>query len=129
MFYVPVLFSSFGTAHEAALLNTVIIGAVNVLSTFVGIFAVDRFGRKGLFLEGGIQMFIGQVVTAAVLGTQLAKYGTAMPSNVAIGVLVVICVYVSAFAWSWGPLGWLVPSEIQTMQTRPAGMASAVFVK
>lgn len=123
------LFSSFGSAREAALLNTVIIGAVNVCATFVSIFTVDRFGRKGLFLEGGIQMFIGQVVTAILLGIELNKYGTAMPSSVAVGVLIVICVYVSAFAWSWGPLGWLVPSEIQTMQTRSAGMSSAVFVK
>ena len=61
MFYVPVLFSSFGTARHAALLNTVIIGAVNVAATFVSIFSVDKFGRRGLFLEGGVQMFIGQV--------------------------------------------------------------------
>jgi hypothetical protein len=37
-------------------------------------------------------------------------------------------VYVAAFAWSWGPLGWLVPSEIQTLETRPAGMSAAVSV-
>ena len=36
-----------------------------------------------------------------------------LPKRVAIGVLVVICVFVAGFAWSWGPLGWLVPSEIQ----------------
>ena len=42
------------------------------------------------------------------------KYNTSnLPSDVAIGVLVVICVFVAGFAWSWGPLGWLVPSEIQ----------------
>jgi len=40
--------------------------------------------------------------------------------------LVVICVFVAGFAWSWGPLGWLVPSEIQTMETRAAGMSIAV---
>ena len=45
----------------------------------------------------------------------------------AIGLLVVICIYVSGFAWSWGPLGWLVPSEIQTLETRPAGMSAAVI--
>jgi hypothetical protein len=46
---------------------------------------------------------------------------------VAIGVLVVICVFISGFAWSWGPLGWLVPSEIYSLETRAAGTASAVF--
>ena len=36
-----------------------------------------------------------------------------LPSSVAAGLLVVICFYVSGFSWSWGPLGWLVPSELQ----------------
>lgn len=42
--------------------------------------------------------------------------------------IVVICVYVAGFAWSWGPLGWLVPSEIQPLETRSAGMGITVAV-
>ena len=111
-------------------MNTCIVGAINVLSTFVGIFTVDRFGRRGLFMEGGIQMFIGQIITGAVLGVEFNTYSpSTLPKGTAIGVLIVICVYVSAFAWSWGPLGWLVPSEIQTLETRAAGMSLAVAVK
>ena len=129
MFYVPVIFSSLGSGRSAALLNTVIIGAVNVAATFVSIFSVDRFGRRFLFIEGGIQMFVGLVTTGAVLGAEFQTYAADdLPKAVAIGTLVVICVYVAAFAWSWGPLGWLVPSEIQTLETRPAGMSAAVSV-
>ncbi|GAB4823413.1 hypothetical protein N2152v2_010459 [Parachlorella kessleri] len=127
MFYVPVLFSSLGSGKSAALLNTVIIGAVNVVSTFVSILTVDKFGRKALFLEGGIQMFLAQIVTGVVLATEFGVYTTGeLPKRVAIGVLIVICVFVAGFAWSWGPLGWLVPSEIQTLETRAAGMSAAV---
>lgn len=50
MFYVPVLFSTLGSGRSAALLNTVIIGAVNVVATFVAIFSVDKVGRRKLFL-------------------------------------------------------------------------------
>ncbi len=46
----------------------------------------------------------------------------------AVGVIVVICVYVAGLAWSWGPLGWLVPSEIQPLETRAAGMGISVAV-
>ena len=60
MFYVPILFQSLGSGREASLLNTVIIGAVNVLSTLVAIFTSDRLGRRALFLEGGIQMIVAQ---------------------------------------------------------------------
>ncbi|MED6203326.1 Sugar transport protein 9, partial [Stylosanthes scabra] len=42
--------------------------------------------------------------------------------------LVFICLYVAAFAWSWGPLGWLVPSEICSLEVRPAGQAINVAV-
>lgn len=39
-----------------------------------------------------------------------------------------ICMYVAAFAWSWGPLGWLVPSEICSLEVRSAGQATNVAV-
>jgi MFS family permease len=129
MFYVPVLFSSLGSGHEASLLNAVIIGCFNVLATLVAIFTVDKLGRRTLLLEGGIQMCVSMIITAVVLGVEFSTYNTSnLPSGVAIGVLVVIIVFVTGFAWSWGPLGWLVPSEIQTMETRAAGMASAVMI-
>lgn len=47
-----------------------------------------------------------QVVVGIVLGVEFSKYNTqTLPSSVAVGVLVVICVFVAGFAWSWGPLG------------------------
>lgn len=61
MFYAPVLFKTLGFGNDAALMSAVISGGVNVLATFVSIFTVDKFGRRFLFLEGGIQMFICQV--------------------------------------------------------------------
>ena len=89
-----------GSGRKASLLNTVIIGAVNVVSTFVAIFTVDRLGRRALFLEGGTQMVLAQVITAVVLAVEFGKYTTAdLPSNVAIGVLIVVCVFVAGFAW------------------------------
>jgi hypothetical protein len=69
-----------------------------------------------------------QIVTGVVLGVEFSKYNNTLPNGVAIGVLIVICVFVAGFAWSWGPLGWLVPSEIQTLETRAAGMSCAVVV-
>ena len=44
----------------------------------------------------------------------------------AIGIIVLVCVFTSGFAWSWGPLGWLVPSEIQPLETRSTGQALTV---
>lgn len=61
MFYAPVLFKTIGLGDKASLMSSVISGLVNVVATFVSIFSVDRAGRRALFLEGGIQMFICQV--------------------------------------------------------------------
>lgn len=61
MFYAPVLFKTLGFGDDAALMSAVITGLVNVFATFVSIFTVDKYGRRILFLEGGIQMLICQV--------------------------------------------------------------------
>ncbi|KAL6963319.1 Zinc finger protein stp4 [Sarracenia purpurea var. burkii] len=129
MFYAPVLFKSLGFADDASLLSAVITGFVNVFATLVSVITVDRFGRKTLFMAGGTQMFLAQIAVGAIIGSVFGVAGTGSFSkgmgNVA---LVLICLYVAAFAWSWGPLGWLVPSEIFPMEIRSAGQSINVSV-
>lgn len=60
-FYAPVLFKTLGFGTNASLISAVITGTVNTLATLVSIFTVDKWGRRSLFLEGGIQMFLCQV--------------------------------------------------------------------
>jgi len=64
MFYAPVLFKTLGFGNDASLMSAVISGGVNVVATSISIYTVDKFGRRTLFLEGGIQMFICQVKTS-----------------------------------------------------------------
>ena len=61
MFYAPVLFQTVGFGSDAALLSAVITGVINVLSTFVGIYLVDRTGRRFLLLQSSVHMLICQV--------------------------------------------------------------------
>ena len=64
---------------------------------------------QALFLTGGIQMITAEVVMAALLGIYFkGAIGDHVPSSVGIGILVVVCIFVSGFAYSWGPLAWLV---------------------
>ena len=62
---------------------------------------------------------------AISFGTAGAGNLTKLEANI---VVFLICAYVSAFAWSWGPLGWLVPSEICPLEIRSAGQAINVSV-
>ncbi|GAB4823874.1 hypothetical protein N2152v2_010920 [Parachlorella kessleri] len=128
IFYVPVLFSSLGSASSAALLNTVVVGAVNVGSTMIAVLFSDKFGRRFLLIEGGIQCCLAMLAAGITLGVEFGQYGTEdLPHPVSAGVLAVICIFIAGFAWSWGPMGWLIPSEIFTLETRPAGTAVAVM--
>lgn len=61
MFYAPVLFNTIGFGSDASLMSAVITGVVNVVATMVSIYGVDKWGRRFLFLEGGVQMLICQV--------------------------------------------------------------------
>lgn len=63
MFYAPVLFNTIGFGNDASLMSAVITGIVNVVATMVSIYGVDKWGRRFLFLEGGVQMLICQVFT------------------------------------------------------------------
>lgn len=129
MFYAPVLFKTLGFGDDAALMSAVITGLVNVLATLVSIVTVDRYGRRFLFMEGGTQMLICQVAIGVIIGLKIGASGTGTLTKVdADVVLVLICAYVAAFAWSWGPLGWLVPSEIFPMEVRSAGQSITVAV-
>ncbi|KAM3356244.1 sugar transport protein 13 [Capsicum galapagoense] len=128
MFYAPVLFSTLGFGSSAALYSAVITGAVNVLSTVVSVYSVDKLGRRVLLLEAGVQMLLSQVIIAIILGIKVTDHSDDLSHGWGIFVVVMICTYVSAFAWSWGPLGWLIPSETFPLETRSAGQSVTVCV-
>ncbi|MED6187570.1 hypothetical protein PIB30_077748 [Stylosanthes scabra] len=130
MFYAPVLFGSIGFKDDSALMSAVITGVVNVAATVVSIYGVDKWGRRALFLEGGAQMILCQAVVAAAIGAKFGIDGNPgdLPKWYAIVVVLFICIYVAGFAWSWGPLGWLVPSEIFPLEIRSAAQSINVSV-
>ncbi|CAN1807710.1 Sugar transport protein 13 [Linum perenne] len=128
MFYAPVLFNTLGFKSDASLYSAVITGAVNVLSTVVSIYSVDKLGRRMLLLEAGVQMFFSQVIIAVILGIKVTDHSDDLGKGFAILVVIMVCTFVSAFAWSWGPLGWLIPSETFPLETRSAGQSVTVCV-
>ncbi|KAL1202008.1 Sugar transport protein 2 [Cardamine amara subsp. amara] len=126
MFYAPVLFQTMGSGNNASLISTVVTNGVNALATIISIFLVDIGGRKCFLIEGASQMFVTQMTIGGILHAHLKLVGPITGHSVPLIVLILICVYVSGFAWSWGPLGWLVPSEIYSLEVRNAGYFCAV---
>ncbi|XP_073044158.1 sugar carrier protein A-like isoform X2 [Primulina eburnea] len=127
LFYAPVLFQTIGFGGNASLYSSALTGAVLASSTFISIATVDKWGRRALLISGGIQMVVCQVIVAIILGL---KFGSdkELSKSYSILVVVVICLFVTAFGWSWGPLGWTVPSEIFPLEIRSAGQSITVAV-
>nr|XP_043629105.1 sugar transport protein 7-like [Erigeron canadensis] len=127
LFYAPVLFQSMGFKRNASLYSSALTGAVLVLSTLVSIVTVDKLGRRVLLIVGGVLMIICHIIVGTIMGL---KFGDdqELSKSYSVGVVVVICIFVAAFGWSWGPLGWTVPSEIFPLETRSAGQSITVAV-
>ncbi|GAB4860042.1 Sugar transport protein 8 [Ancistrocladus abbreviatus] len=125
MFYAPVLFQTMGYGSNASLLSAVLTGTVNVICTLVAIFGVDYFGRRALLLEAALQMLVCQLAMGLIFLVHLKSTNT-IPEVYSKVVVVLVSVFVGGFAWSWGPIGWLIPSEIFPVETRSAGYFFAV---
>ncbi|XP_058085288.1 hexose carrier protein HEX6-like [Magnolia sinica] len=126
-FYAPLLFRTIGLGESASLMSAVVTGLVGTTSTFVSMMVVDRLGRRLLFMIGGVQMFISQMMIGGIIAAQLGDHG-GLSKGYSYLVLVLISVYVAGFGWSWGPLGALVPSEIFQLEIRSAGQSIALGV-
>ncbi|CAA2992593.1 sugar transport 1-like [Olea europaea subsp. europaea] len=110
MFYAPVLFKTIGFGSNASLMSAVISGVVNVFATLVSVAYADKWGRRTLFLEGGVQMPIFQIAVAALIGAKFGVTGdvTLLPK--------------------WFAMLVLYPSEIFPLEIRSAGQSINVAV-
>ena len=70
-----------------------------------------------------------QIAVAVLLAVTVGATGDGeMKKGYAVTVVVLLCIYAAGFGWSWGPLSWLVPSEIFPLKIRPAGQSLSVAV-
>uniref|UniRef100_K4A131 Major facilitator superfamily (MFS) profile domain-containing protein n=1 Tax=Setaria italica TaxID=4555 RepID=K4A131_SETIT len=127
LFYSPVIFQSLGFGNSAALYSSIITGSMLVVGALVSMVTVDRLGRRFLFIEAGVQMIASMVVVAVILALKFG-HGEDLTKGVSTVLVVAICLFVVAYGWSWGPLGWLVPSELFPLEMRSAGQSVVVCV-
>jgi SP family xylose:H+ symportor-like MFS transporter len=115
LYYAPEIFKKLGTGSDTALLQTVVVGAVNLLFTLVAIWSVDRAGRKPLMLLGSLGM--GCCLVALGLAACFQK--------TQLWVLGFILGYIASFALAVGPVTWVILSEIFPTRVRGRAMALA----
>ncbi|MFV0291489.1 MAG: D-xylose transporter XylE [Mangrovibacterium sp.] len=116
LYYAPRIFESMGAAKDSSMLQTIVMGLVNVVFTVVAILTVDKFGRKPLLMIGSIGMAIG-----------MFAIGTLSFMNViGMGTLVFMIIYTASFMMSWGPVCWVLVSELFPNAIRGKAVAIAV---
>ena len=116
LYYAPEIFKTMGAATDTALLQQIIVGAVNLSFTILAILTVDKFGRRPLMIVGALVMALSMFI----LGTTFYMH------SVGIGSLICMLVYTAGFAMSWGPVCWVLLSEIFPNSIRSMVMSIAV---
>lgn len=115
-FYAPTIFSLSGTNISSTFLQAIFLGGINFIGTLIALRFVDRVGRKVLYISGAIGMFI--IMT-------LLGFMFYIESKSMVG-LILMMVFIFVFANSWGPVTWILSSEVFPEQIRAKALSIGV---
>lgn len=119
IYYAPTLFLIAGfEGARAAIAATISVGVVNVISTVVAMFLIDKVGRRKLYFIG----LTGIMISLAALGMFFFMKDS-LGENLRFVIVGTVLIYIVFFAISLGPLGWLIISEIFPLKIRGVGMS------
>ena len=114
LYFAPRIFGDMGMTNP--MVNTVMMGVVNILFTLVAVFTVEKLGRKPLLICGSLGMAVGAFGVAVTFGHAGLEMITMLS----------IMVYAASFMFSWGPICWVLIAEIFPNTIRGAAVAIAV---
>jgi len=119
LYYAPLMFSNMGAGTDSSYLQTIIVGAANMLFTIIAILTVDKLGRKPLLIIGALIMAVAMIVLGFLFNAHA----------VGLGALVAVVAYIAGFALSWGPVVWVLLSEIFPNSIKGWAMGIAVAMQ
>ena len=114
LYYAPRIFADMGMGNP--MMQTVIMGVINISFTLVAVFTVEKIGRKPLLIWGSVGMAVGAFVVALTFGNNSLNLVT----------MIALMVYSASFMFSWGPICWVYMAELFPNTIR--GTATAIAV-
>ncbi len=122
-YYGPQIFALAGIASDkSAIFSTFLLAITNVVATIIALTLVDRLGRKPLLYCG----VGGMMLSLSVLAWCFHSSSSASPT-LAIAATICLLAYVVCFAFSMGPIGWILVAEVFPLRLRARGVAAATL--
>ena len=119
IYYAPEIFKNIGFGADSAMFQTVIIGTVNTVFTFVAIAFIDKYGRRTLLLWG----ISGMIICLGGVGLMFHFELSSGP-----WLLLFILGFIASFAMSLGPIPWVLISEIFPTKFRGVAMSISILM-
>lgn len=118
LYYAPSILSQSGLGDSAAITSTIGIGTVNVIMTIVGVFLVDKIGRKKMLLTGSV----GMGLSLLIIGFAEFSLG-----NIGLIMILSMCLFMVSYSSTWGMITWVVLAEIFPLKIRGMAMGLCTF--
>jgi sugar porter (SP) family MFS transporter len=123
IYYGPQIFSLAGIGSDKrAIFATLMVAVVNVLATIIALVLVDRVGRKPLLYCG-----VGGMMLSLFLLSYSFHNQAALGSSMGVIALACLMVYITCFAFSMGPIAWILVAEVFPLRLRGRGAAAATL--
>jgi sugar porter (SP) family MFS transporter len=97
---------------------TIVTNVVNVVMTVPGMYGIERFGRRPLMIWGAVVMCVCEYLVA-IIGVTISVSNKAGQQ----ALIALVCIYIAAFASTWGPIAWVVTGEIFPLNVRAKAMS------
>lgn len=118
MYYGTTFFNKAGVGNPFKI--SLIMQVINTASTIPGLFVVESWGRRRLLMVGAIGMAVCQLLIASFAAANGPNNNTSTQTNILI---TFVAIYIFFFAASWGPVVWVVTSEIYPLKVRAKSMS------
>jgi len=122
-YYAPHIFKMAGAGAESAMLQTVLLGGINIVLTMLAMSVIDKYGRKKLMIIGSI----GYLVSLSTVAWAFFTYGTDFTDVGSTIVLGGLLLFIASHAFGQGAVIWVFLSEIFPNKVRAKGQALGTF--
>ncbi|GLI74839.1 hypothetical protein PoHVEF18_003087 [Penicillium ochrochloron] len=121
-YYAPFIFQDMELpGNTTTLLATGVVGIVEFLFTIPAVLWVDQIGRKKILIAGAAGMAICHFIVAGIIGAYQHEFGEHRAAGWTV--IVFVWIFVINFAYSWGPVAWIVTSEVFPLSMRAKGVS------